>query len=88
MVIILDFNFQCLDEKVWSFEEKTLKKENGWLGWKQLISHEEFRSWAEKNEEDSLDMLATVTLHRTGERQDESVTKRFDIDDQIKSRLL
>ena len=37
-----------------------------------MMSHEKFKAWAEEKKDDSLDILATVTLHLTNQADKES----------------
>ena len=37
-----------------------------------MMSHEKFKAWAEEKKDDSLDILATVTLHLTNQADKET----------------
>ena len=62
--------FQLLGETE-EYEKRTLWKNLG-LRFHMLMSHYEFKAWAEKKKDDSLDILATVTLHLTNQADKES----------------
>ena len=67
IIYFLICNFQCLGKKEWSFEKQITP--NGRWGWPNLISHGKFKSWTLKKNEESLDLLATVTVHLTKEQE-------------------
>ena len=56
--------FQLLGETD-GYEKDTLKKNIG-LGF-HMFSHEKIKAWAEEKKDDSLDILATVTLYLTNQ---------------------
>ena len=53
------------------YEKETLKKNSG-RGFLNMMSHDEFKAWAEEKKDDSLDILATVTLHLTNQADNET----------------
>merc|ERR1711973_759880 len=67
------FHIKCLEPH--RLENHVIGATQGW-GWPKIFSHAKFKTWAEKNKEDSLVILATITLHLTGEKQTELVTNR------------
>ena len=62
--------FQLLGETD-GYEKETLKKNSGG-GFLNMMSHEKFKAWAEEKKDDSLDILATVSLHLTNQADKES----------------
>ena len=53
------------------YEKETLKKNVG-RGFLNMMLHDEFKDWAEDKKDDSLDILATVTLHLTNQADKET----------------
>ena len=45
---------------------------NGDFGTPDVMSHDVFKAWAEEKKDDSLDILATVTLHLTNQADKET----------------
>ena len=62
--------FQLLG-KTAEYGKETLEKNIG-LGFLNMMSHEKFKAWAEEKKDDSLDILATVTLHLTNQADKET----------------
>ena len=63
--------FQILDRMTKS-EKKILVKNSGNCFPDALMCHNEFKAWAEEKKDDSLDILATVTLHLTNQADKET----------------
>ena len=53
------------------YENTTIKKNEG-HGFSNMMSHKKFKAWAEEKKDDSLDILATVTLHLTNQADKET----------------
>ena len=62
--------FQLVGETA-EYEKETLSKNLG-RGFPEIMSHDEFKAWAEEKKDDSLDILATVTLHLTNQADKET----------------
>ena len=62
--------FQLLGETD-EYENTTIKM-NEHHGFSNVMSHEKFKAWAEEKKDDSLDILATVTLHLTNQADKET----------------
>ena len=62
--------FQLLGETD-EYEKRTLWKNLGFC-FRMFMSHDEFKAWAEDKKDDSLDILATVTLHLTNQADKET----------------
>ena len=57
--------------KTAGYEKATIKM-NEHYGVSNMMSHEKFKAWAEEKKDDSLDILATVTLHLTNQADKET----------------
>ena len=68
--IIFKIYFQLLGETD-EIKKATLEK-NGDFGTPDVMSHDVFKAWAEEKKDDSLDILATVTLHLTNQADKET----------------